>query len=46
VHASSKFGRLDLPVNNAGTFLAKPFTDYTLEDYEALLGVTLAGSFT
>lgn len=45
VHASSKFGRLDLLVNNAGTFLAKPFTDYTLRDYEALLGVNLAGFF-
>ena len=43
--ASSKFGRLDLLVNSAGTFLAKPFTDYSSEDYQALLGVNLAGFF-
>lgn len=24
-----RFGRIDTLVNNAGTFLAKPFTDYT-----------------
>jgi len=29
------FGRVDTLVNNAGTFIAKPFTDYTAEDYFA-----------
>jgi hypothetical protein len=24
-----RFGRLDIPVNNAGAFISKPFTDYT-----------------
>jgi NAD(P)-dependent dehydrogenase (short-subunit alcohol dehydrogenase family) len=43
--ATTKFGQLDLLVNNAGTFLAKPFTDYSSEDYHALLSVNLAGFF-
>jgi NAD(P)-dependent dehydrogenase (short-subunit alcohol dehydrogenase family) len=28
-----RFGRVDTLVNNAGVFIAKPFTDYTAEDY-------------
>jgi len=27
--AIDRFGRVDTLVNNAGTFIAKPFTDYT-----------------
>jgi NAD(P)-dependent dehydrogenase (short-subunit alcohol dehydrogenase family) len=41
--ALSKFGRVDLLVNNAGIFLAKPFTDYTADDYSRLLGTNLNG---
>jgi NAD(P)-dependent dehydrogenase (short-subunit alcohol dehydrogenase family) len=37
------FGRVDTLVNNAGIFIAKPFTDYTVEDYLALVGVNLTG---
>jgi NAD(P)-dependent dehydrogenase (short-subunit alcohol dehydrogenase family) len=37
------FGRVDTLVNNAGLFLAKRFTDYTVEDYQALVGVNLTG---
>ena len=40
-----RFGRIDTLVNNAGVFVAKPFTDYTAAEYEAVLGVNLAGFF-
>jgi NAD(P)-dependent dehydrogenase (short-subunit alcohol dehydrogenase family) len=39
------FGRIDTLVNNAGVFIAKPFTEYTLDDYEAVTGVNLTGFF-
>jgi NAD(P)-dependent dehydrogenase (short-subunit alcohol dehydrogenase family) len=44
--AVREFGRVDTLVNNAGIFTAKPFTDYTAEDYQALIGVNLTGFFT
>ncbi len=37
--------RIDTLVNNAGVFLAKPFTDYTDEDYLLAVGVNLTGFF-
>ncbi|MFG2231146.1 SDR family NAD(P)-dependent oxidoreductase [Streptomyces sp. NPDC048723] len=40
-----RFGRIDTLVNNAGIFVAKPFTDYTEDDYESVLGVNLDGFF-
>ncbi|MFF0328176.1 SDR family NAD(P)-dependent oxidoreductase [Nonomuraea angiospora] len=40
-----RFGRIDTLVNNAGIFVAKPFTDYTQADYAAVTGVNLAGFF-
>jgi len=40
------FGRVDTLVNNAGIFIAKPFTDHTDEDYASVLGVNLAASST
>ena len=43
--ALAKFGRIDTLVNNAGIFVAKPFTEYTDEDYEAITGVNLRGFF-
>src|SRR5882757_4572757 len=39
--AVRRFGRVDTLVNNAGIFIAKPFTDYTTEDYRDLIGVNL-----
>jgi NAD(P)-dependent dehydrogenase (short-subunit alcohol dehydrogenase family) len=30
-------------INNAGIFIPKPFTDYTTEDFNALVSTTLAG---
>jgi NAD(P)-dependent dehydrogenase (short-subunit alcohol dehydrogenase family) len=41
----ARFGRIDTLVNNAGIFIAKPFTQYTAADYAAILGVNLAGFF-
>ncbi|MGW2713684.1 SDR family NAD(P)-dependent oxidoreductase [Streptomyces sp. NPDC001356] len=40
-----RFGRIDTLVNNAGIFIAKPFTEYTQDDYEAVTGVNLTGFF-
>jgi NAD(P)-dependent dehydrogenase (short-subunit alcohol dehydrogenase family) len=40
-----RYGRIDTLVNNAGVFIAKPFTDYTTEDYATVTSVNLAGFF-
>src|SRR5579859_7840025 len=44
--ALARFGRIDSLVNNAGVFVAKPFTDYTDADYDAVTGVNLRGFFS
>ena len=41
--AISAFGSIDHVVNNAGIFSAKPFTDYTAEDFRALVSTNLEG---
>jgi NAD(P)-dependent dehydrogenase (short-subunit alcohol dehydrogenase family) len=41
----ARFGRIDTLINNAGVFIAKPFTQYSDVDYAAVLGVNLAGFF-
>jgi len=43
--AVERFGRIDTLVNNAGIFIAKPFTDYTAEDYAGTLSTNLNGFF-
>jgi NAD(P)-dependent dehydrogenase (short-subunit alcohol dehydrogenase family) len=43
--AVEHFGRIDTLINNAGIYIGKPFTDYTLEDFNALIAVNLAGFF-
>lgn len=43
--ALARFGRVDTLVNNAGIFIAKPFTDYTAEDFAAMIATNLAGFF-
>ena len=43
--AINNFGSLDVLVNNAGIFLAKPFTDFTAEDFDALVSTNLLGFF-
>jgi NAD(P)-dependent dehydrogenase (short-subunit alcohol dehydrogenase family) len=44
-HAIDRFGRIDTLINNAGVFVAKPFTQYTDEDYDLLTRVNLGGFF-
>jgi NAD(P)-dependent dehydrogenase (short-subunit alcohol dehydrogenase family) len=41
----ARFGRIDTLVNNAGIFIAKPFTQYTAADYAAMVAVNLTGFF-
>ena len=41
--AITRFGSIDALVNNAGIFFAKPFTEFTVEDFEALSTVNLKG---
>src|SRR5437762_4562869 len=41
--ALSRFQSIDVLVNNAGIFFTKPFTDYTAEDFNALISTTLEG---
>ena len=41
--AMNKFGSIDAVVSNAGIFVVKPFTDYTTEDFHALISTNLAG---
>jgi len=43
--AVEKFGRVDTLINNAGVFVAKPFTEYTEADYDQVLRVNLTGFF-
>ncbi|WP_406222366.1 SDR family NAD(P)-dependent oxidoreductase [Streptomyces canus] len=43
--ALERFGRIDTVVNNAGIFVAKPFTEYTAEDYATVTGINVAGVF-
>ena len=39
------FGRIDTLVNNAGIFVASPFTDYTAEQYGKVVATNLDGFF-
>src|SRR6266513_6257145 len=41
--AQSRFGRVDVLVNNAGIFFTKPFTEYTPEDFRSLVSTNLEG---
>jgi NAD(P)-dependent dehydrogenase (short-subunit alcohol dehydrogenase family) len=41
--AVEAFGAIDALVNNAGIFFAKPFVDYTAEDFMALVSTNLDG---
>jgi NAD(P)-dependent dehydrogenase (short-subunit alcohol dehydrogenase family) len=41
--AIKRFGTIDILVNNAGIFYVKPFTDFTTEDFNALVSVNLFG---
>src|SRR4030095_7868994 len=39
--ALSRFRSIDALVNNAGIFFTKPFTDYTAEDFKALVSTNV-----
>jgi NAD(P)-dependent dehydrogenase (short-subunit alcohol dehydrogenase family) len=43
--AVERFGRVDTLINNAGVFVAKPFTEYTAADYAYVTAVNLTGFF-
>src|ERR1700689_4644784 len=43
--AINNFGTIDILVNNAGIILTKPFTDFTTEDFDALVSANLFGFF-
>src|SRR2546425_1524773 len=38
-----RFKSIDALVNNAGIFFTKPFTDYTADDFKALVSTNLEG---
>jgi len=40
-----RFGRIDTLINNAGIFIASPFTDYTKDQFDSVIGVNLTGFF-
>ena len=43
--AIQRFGTVDVLVNNAGIMRSKPFTDFTTDDFNALVSVNLFGFF-
>jgi NAD(P)-dependent dehydrogenase (short-subunit alcohol dehydrogenase family) len=43
--ATERFGRVDTLINNAGVFIAKPFTEYTQEDFDVVTGTNVTGVF-
>jgi len=43
--AVERFGRIDTLINNAGIYIGKPFTEYTIEEFNAVIAVNLAGFF-
>jgi NAD(P)-dependent dehydrogenase (short-subunit alcohol dehydrogenase family) len=43
--AMERFGRIDTLINNAGIFVSKPFTEYTIEDFDSVMNVNVASFF-
>jgi NAD(P)-dependent dehydrogenase (short-subunit alcohol dehydrogenase family) len=41
--AIQRFGTIDVLVNNAGIYLTKPFTEFTTDDFNALVSTNLLG---
>ncbi len=42
---AKRFGRLDVLVNNAGTFESKPFTEYSIDELDALHAMQPLGRY-
>ncbi len=43
--AIKRFGRIDTLINNAGIYIGKPFMEYTVQDFNAVIAVNLGGFF-
>ena len=43
--AVGHFARIDLLVNCAGIYIAKPFTEYTPQDFDTMISTNVAGYF-
>ncbi|MCB2190012.1 MAG: glucose 1-dehydrogenase [Deltaproteobacteria bacterium] len=43
--ALSRFGRLDVLVNNAGSNVRKPFLEFEVEDFERVMSIQLRGAY-
>jgi NAD(P)-dependent dehydrogenase (short-subunit alcohol dehydrogenase family) len=41
--AIAKFGSIDHVINNAGIFSAKPFTEYTIDEFRSFVSINLEG---
>ena len=41
--AVTHFGKVEVLVNNAGIFMTKPFTEFTIEDFNSLVSINLLG---
>ena len=41
--AITHFGTVDVLVNNAGIYINKPFTEFTTDDFDALVAINLLG---
>ena len=44
--ALDRFGRVDTLVNNAGTFIPKPFISYSNDDYATYIATNVTGFFS
>jgi NAD(P)-dependent dehydrogenase (short-subunit alcohol dehydrogenase family) len=43
--ALARFGCIDTLINNAGIYIGKAFTDYTVDDFSTITAINLAGFF-
>jgi NAD(P)-dependent dehydrogenase (short-subunit alcohol dehydrogenase family) len=43
--AVRQFGRIDVLVNSVGIYVAKPFTEYTKEDFDTMIATNIGGYF-
>jgi len=43
--AKNKYGQIDILFNNAGIYSTKPITDYSVEEWNRLMGINVTGVF-